>query len=317
MKAQVALCGCGKWGRNLARNFHDIGALRVVCDASEKIRSEIQSEYGDIDVVCNFEDVIIRKDIKAVIIATPAETHYDLARKALFAGKDVYLEKPMTLCSKEAEDLISIANKYSLILMVGHLLLYSSPIQWIRNYIDSGAIGKVMHISVKRAKTGKVRAHENVMWSFACHDIAAVLYLLKVNTCAKISAIGNCFVQKNIEDDTHLHLSFEDGSTSYIHSSWYWPDNERHYVILGDKKWLKYDEVTKNVTVYNKSINKDLNCIDEGCFTPEIEDYEPLKKECAHFIECIEKRIKPLSCGKNGLDVIRILEIATRNMNKK
>jgi len=314
-KIKIALCGCGKWGQNLARNFNGLDALRVICDPSEDIRNDLKSKYPNVEVSGDFAATVVRKDIHAVVIATPAETHFGLAEQALLAGKDVYLEKPMTLSVDEAEKLIALAAKQQRILMVGHLLLYSSPIQWIRNYIASGSLGKVQHISVKRAKTGKVRSHENVMWSFACHDIAAVLHLLDEREPSEIKAVGNCFVQDGVEDDTHLHLKFASGPSAYIHSSWYWPDNERHYVVLGDLQWLKFDEVANEITVYMKGIQGDLTSRDYGTFTPVFEKYQPLLKECEHFLECVDKRTTPRSCGRNGLDVVSVLENATQVMN--
>jgi predicted dehydrogenase len=310
----IALLGCGKWGQNLARDFNELDALRVICDLSENIRNDLKVQYPNVDVSGDFLTTIARDDIQAVVIATPAETHFKLAEQALIVGKDVYLEKPMTLSVEEAEKLIAMANQRQRILMVGHLLLYSSPIQWIRSYIASGSLGNVQHISVKRAKTGKVRSHENVMWSFACHDIAAVLYLLDDRKPSAIKAVGNCFVQDGVEDDTHLHLKFSERASAYIHSSWYWPDNERHYVVLGDLQWLKFDEVANEITVYNKGIKGDLTNRDLGSFKPTFETYQPLLKECEHFLECVAQRSTPRSCGRSGLDVVRILENATEVM---
>ncbi|MDA7676840.1 Gfo/Idh/MocA family oxidoreductase [bacterium] len=312
---RIALLGCGNWGKNLARNFNHLDALALVCDLSEAGRATAAEIAPGVATSADFSDAIQSNDIDAVAIATPAQTHFHLAEQALIAGKDVYLEKPMTLSVEEAEKLIDIADQRQRILMVGHLLLYSSPIQWIRSYIASGSLGKVQHISVKRAKTGKVRSHENVMWSFACHDIAAVLYLLNDRKPSEIKAVGNCFLQDGVEDDTHLHLKFSEGASAYIHSSWYWPDNERHYVVLGDLQWLKFDEVVNEITVYNKGIKGDLTNRDLGSFKPNFETYQPLMKECEHFFECLVKRSTPRSCGRNGLDVVRILENATEVMN--
>jgi predicted dehydrogenase len=315
-KPRVAVVGCGAWGQNLVRNFLALDVLGLVCDtvpdalrAASKIAP--QTEAAD-----SIDTVFSRKDIQAVALATPAQTHAALAQRALAAGKDVFVEKPMTVSASEAEDLVTSAAKLGRILMVGHILLHAPIMRKVKELVDAGEIGRIQHIAVKRAMQGKVRAHENVMWSFACHDIAAVLFLLEKEAPVAMQAIGRSFVQPSIEDDTHLHLDFGDGVSAHIHSSWYWPDNERHYVVLGDQSWLKVDEVAGKITVHRKGIKRDLSNLDNGSFDVSFEATPPLLAECRHFLECIANRTSPRSDGRNGLNVVRILEQATRCLHQ-
>ncbi len=317
VKPSIAVVGCGAWGRNLVKDFHKLGALEAICDASApNLEAALRVAPGTRSFA-TLAEVLADPAIQAVAIATPAETHAALARQALHAGKDVFVEKPMTVATADAELLVREAAAAGRILMVGHLLLHSPMVRRVKELIDEGQLGTVQHVAVKRAKQGKVRAHENVMWSFACHDIAAVLHLLDRRQPIHVQAVGRSFVQPAIEDDTHLHLRFDGGASAHIHSSWYWPDNERSYIVLGDRNWLRMDEVAGTIRLYRKGINPDLGSRDEGSQLVEFDSTQPLEAECRHFLDCIRTRNRPRSDGAQGLDVVRILEWATTLMRQE
>lgn len=311
---KVIVVGAGNWGKNLVRNFYELGALFGVAEASLELRSAIASTYPDIVTYDDFS-AALEADINALILATPAPTHYQLAMAALAAGKDVFVEKPMTLKMGEARKLAEYADKQGRILMVGHLLLYQPAITWMRDYLASGKAGEVWHVFARRLKLGKVRTQEDVWWSFAPHDISVALHLLNDPQLEEVQARGQAMLQPQIADNVHVDLSFVGGKTAHIHCSWYWPILERNTVVIAEKQMLVYDEVSQQVTVYDKGVDRDLKNRDEGSWNPEVTTSQPLQIECQHFLNCIQTRQKPLSDGWNGVAVVEILEKAREAMN--
>ncbi len=304
---QVIVVGAGNWGRNLIRNFYQLGALAGVAEVNSDLRAGICTQYPDILTYEDYQDVL-KADAQAVVLATPAPMHYELAIAALEAGKDVFVEKPMTLRAQEALRLAEYADKHSRILMVGHLLLYQPAISWMREYLASGKAGDVLHVATQRAKLGKVRTQENVWWSFAPHDISVVLDLLGNPPLKQVQASGHAMLQAGIEDNVDVDLTFEGGQTAHIHCSWYWPLNQRSTVVIASKQMLVYDEMSQTVTVHDKGIDANLNNRDEGSWAVEVAASEPLKIECEHFLYCLNTRDKPRSDGWNGVAVVEILE---------
>ena len=305
--SQVIVVGAGNWGRNLIRNFYQLGALAGVAEVNSDLRAGICTQYPDILTYEDYQDVL-KADAQAVVLATPAPMHYELAIAALEAGKDVFVEKPMTLRAQEALRLAEYADKHSRILMVGHLLLYQPAISWMREYLASGKAGDVLHVATQRAKLGKVRTQENVWWSFAPHDISVVLDLLGNPPLKQVQATGHAMLQAGIEDNVDVDLKFEGGQTAHIHCSWYWPLNQRSTVVIASKQMLVYDEMSQTVTVHDKGIDANLNNRDEGSWAVEVAASEPLKIECEHFLYCLNTGDKPRSDGWNGVAVVEILE---------
>jgi predicted dehydrogenase len=305
---KVVVVGAGNWGKNLIRNFHALGALAGVADASELLREGVAQAYPDISIYRDFSEALATPH--ALVIATPAPTHYRLAKHALEAGKDIFVEKPFTLATREATELAEYADEHEQILMVGHLLLYQPAITWMRNYLRSGEAGSVLHVHTQRTKLGKVRREENVWWSFAPHDVSVVLELLGQPTLKRVQAHGHAMLQAGIEDNVHVDLTFETGQTAHLHSSWYWPLNERRTTVITERKMLVYNEVEQTVTVHDKGIDTDLNNRDEGSFMADVTDAEPLRLECQHFLECLETRSRPRSDGWNGVAVVEVLQRA-------
>ncbi len=312
---QVIVVGGGNWGKNLIRNFYQLNTLSGIVEVDSEKQTEYQTDYPNLKIYLDYQEAL-KTDISAIVIATPAPTHYQLAKAALEAGKDVFVEKPMTLKAEQAKSLAEYADKHGRILMVGHLLLYQPAITWMREHLDTGKAGKVLHVATTRTKLGRVRKEENVWWSFAPHDISVVLHLLSNPEVKKINAQGQAILQLGIKDNVHVDLTFQQDKTAHIHCSWYHPLLQRSTVVIAEKQMLVYDEVAQTVTVFDKSIDRTtLKNIDGGSSKIDIAASEPLKLECEHFLNCIETRTKPISDGWNGVAVVEILEQAQEKLN--
>lgn len=309
---QVVVVGAGNWGKNLVRNFHALEALAGVAEANSELRSKVAHQYPDVPLFEDYFHVLDNPSVKAVVLATPAPTHYKFAQAALEAGKDVFVEKPMTLRTDEARALAEYAEQHKRVLMVGHLLLYQPAIAWIRDYLASGKAGAVSHVATQRLKLGRVRANENVWWSFAPHDISVVLDLLGSPKLEAVKAQGQCLLLQNpeVEDYVHVDLTFAGGQAAHVHCSWYWPTVQRSTVVIAEQQVLVYDEVAQTVTIHQQHIDDDLAHHDSGREVVEVAASEPLKLECQHFLDCLQTRETPRSDGWNGVAVIEILEQA-------
>ena len=303
---RIAVIGAGNWGINLVRNLSELSVLSHVVEKNSELTNQIEKDFPEAQCLENY-DSLINDEIDAVAIATPAQSHFDIASKFLEAAKDVFIEKPMTLSSKEAEGLVSIAEENDSILMVGHMLMYQPAITFIKSYLDEGHIGKIYHIHQERLKLGRVRTAENVVWSLGVHDIAVLLYLVGAAP-NKVNFSGHCGVQEDIEDDAYVHMSFENGTIAHLHSSWIWPTDSRCMRIIGSKSMLVYDEHKQSVTLHKKGIGKGLENLDQGEEVIFEGSSQPLRLEMEHFIDCIKSRKRPISDGNNGLEVIRVLE---------
>ncbi len=308
----IAVIGAGNWGRNLVRTFSGLGVLSAVAEASDELRNKLAGDYPDLSLHSDYSELLDSDDIKAVAIATPAPTHHAVAKAFLESGKDVFVEKPMTMTSVEAQDLIEIADKNDRVLMVGHLLMYQPAIEKIKSLIEEGAIGKVYTILQERKKLGRARKVENVLWSFGVHDVAVLLHLVG-EAPIKVSAVGHCGLQPDlgIEDDVYLHLNFPNGIQAHLHNSWLWPENRRCLTIVGSEGVLVYNEIEQTVKLHRQSIDPDtLEITNEGEEIVHEGAKQPLEIELAHFLNCIETRETPKSDGRSGLEVIRVLEKA-------
>jgi predicted dehydrogenase len=303
----IIVVGSGHWGKNLVRSFDQLGVLAGVVEVNPHLRESVKSQYPAIPVFEDYSEAL-KTDVSAVVIATPAPTHYALVMAALQAGKDVFVEKPVTLKAKEAAALAHYADEQGRILMVGHLLLYQPAIEWMKTYLAAGKAGKVKHISTHRLNLGKVRMEENVWWSLAPHDVSVILGLLDSPALTNVQASGQAILQPEIEDQVHVDLQFSSGQTAHIHCSWYWPYKDRKTVVIAEKQILVYDEIAQSVTIHEKRFAADLAAVDLGVQSIAIASDEPLKLECEHFIDCVALRKKPISDGWNGVAVVDILE---------
>jgi predicted dehydrogenase len=259
---------------------------------------------------------VLHSDVEGVVIATPAETHYELAHAALEAGKDVFVEKPLALTYDNGDALVKLAERNGRILMVGHVLEYHPAIIKLHQLIHDGELGKIRYISSNRLNLGKVRREENILWSFAPHDIAVILRLMH-GMPFQVSAHGGSYVQPNIADVTITHLLFDNSVRAHIHVSWLHPFKEQRLVVIGSKKMASFDDVTKHLTLYDQRVE-----VHEGEPIPikgagelvEFENAEPLRLECQAFLQAIETRKPPLTDGKSGLRVLQVLQTAQRSL---
>ena len=307
---KVAVIGTGKWGRNLARNLHEFGALGAAAGIDPASRENLAAEYPGLVIHEDYR-ALLKNDITAVAIATPAPTHYRITEDALLAGKDVFVEKPLALSAGDAVKLAELADKEGRILMVGHLLLYQPAIQWIKQYLQSGALGTVYSLHQERLNLGKARSVENALWSLGVHDIAVALHLVGAEP-ERVLISGQSMIQPAVEDDVYLHLEFPGGIRAHLHNSWLWPEKRRRLTVVGAKGILVYDELEQKVALHRKGIASDLTNRDEGSELVFDGSGAPLKIELEHYLARLEDRRTPLSDGRSGAAVIRVLEKATK-----
>ena len=305
---KIAVIGAGNWGINLVRNLRDLDALSHVVEAVPELRERAAGEAPRAEVIGDYRP-LLEAGIDAVAIATPVPTHHAIAREFLAAGVDVFVEKPMTFTVAEAQDLVDLAASEGRILMVGHLLLYQPAIHWLKEYLDAGKLGQVFSLHQERAKLGRARAAENVLWSLGVHDVAVLLHLAGAAP-GSIQFSGHCGLQEGIEDDAYLHMEFPGGVKAHLHNSWLWPENRRSLTVVGEGGMLVYDEIAQTITLHRKTIDAELNNCDRGEEVVFEGSGQPLKLEMEHFIDCIRTRQAPRSDGQNGLDVVRVLESA-------
>jgi predicted dehydrogenase len=305
---RVGVIGAGNWGQSLVRAFSYWHALAAVAEPDPTIREKLVTEYPD---AAGYQGhaPLLATDIAAVAVATPAATHHQIAKEALLAGKDVFVEKPLALSLAQARELVELAQSTGRILMVGHLLLYQPAIQWIKTYLTSGALGQLAYLSQERLKLGRVRTVENVLWSFGAHDLAVLFYLVGEGPIRTL-AVGRRFLQEQVEDDVHVHMDFSGGLKGHLHVSWLWPAPRRLLTVVGSEAMITYDELEQKVVLHRKGVGADLSAKDTGEEIVYRGDGEPLLAECRHFLECVEQRRQPLSDGESALRVIEVLETA-------
>lgn len=312
----VAVVGCGYWGKNLVRNFCEIGNLTQVCDASEEGRVRAAELAPSAAITADLEDVL-QGPVSAVVIATPARTHYKLASRALEAGKDVLVEKPLALRFEEGLELLERASGSDRILMVGHVLEYHPGVVRLRELIDNGELGIIHYIYSNRLNLGKIRREENILWSFAPHDIAVILRLVG-DLPFQVSATGGSYVQPNIPDTTVTHLLFDDGVRGHIYVSWLHPFKEQRLVVIGSRRMVSFDDVSKELILYDQRVEVGEDGpvpIKEDQGQPvDFPDDEPLRKECEAFLQAVRSREPPVTDGQSGLDVLKVLQAAQRSL---
>jgi UDP-2-acetamido-3-amino-2,3-dideoxy-glucuronate N-acetyltransferase len=317
----IAVIGAGYWGNNLVRNYRQLGVLRMVCDTNNKILNGLRENYPDVQVSSDFGEVLVDETVKAVVIALPAEYHYEYAEKALRSGKDVFVEKPLALELDHAKKLNRIALEEKRILMVGHLLRYHPAFIKLKDIIDKGALGRIQYIYSNRLSLGKIRREENALWSFAPHDISMILALCN-EMPDHVTAVGHSYLHKQLADVTTTHLSFPSGVNSHIFVSWLHPFKEQKLIVIGEKKMAVFEDTQpweKKITLYSHTIKwqKGVPMPDKG--NPEyvpVEAKEPLQEECLHFLKCIDTRETPITDGNEGYRVLEVLDRAQKSLTK-
>ena len=314
-QSKVAVVGCGSWGKNLVRNFYNLGALAMVCDMTQGGRSTARELAPQAEVVSSLA-AALHAPVAGLVIATPAETHYGLVKQALEAGKDVFVEKPLALTYEQGARLIHLAETYERILMVGHVLEYHPAVLRLYTLVQQGVLGKVHYIYSNRVSLGKVRQEENILWSFAPHDVAVILRLMG-SLPFQVAAYGGSYVQPNIADVTVTHLLFDNGVRAHIHVSWLHPFKEQRLVVVGSQQMASFDDVAKRLVLYDQRV--ELNAGEpvpiqgpgeEVCFASD----EPLRLECQAFLEALYTRCPPVTDGLSGLRVLKVLQAAQRSL---
>ena len=315
----VAVVGSGYWGKNLIRNFHQLGALRFICDKNEVLLDQFKEQYPDMETCPVLSDVLTRQEIRGLIIATPAETHFTLAREALLAGKHVFVEKPLALTEEDGQQLVELAEQNQLTLMVGHILHYHPAVIKLKELIESGELGKMQYLYSNRLNIGKIRAEENILWSFAPHDISVILMLLG-EMPETVYATGGSYLQHQIPDTTLTALDFPSGVKAHIFVSWLHPFKEQKLVVVGDKKMAVFDDVSEEkLLLYSHKIRW-LQRIPVAAKAEaqvvSVHMEEPLKAECKHFLECIAKGQSPKTDGREGLRVLQVLQASQKSLDR-
>lgn len=323
---KIGIIGCGYWGPNLIRNFVDLRGSEVVMvsDLNPQRLDRIHSTYPGVLLTENYTD-LFQQNLDAVVIATPPPTHYPIAKECLEHGLHVLVEKPLTLNSAHAKDLIRLSDEKGLVLMVGHTFEYNAAVHTLKKLMDDGELGDIYYLDSARLNLGLFQRDLNVMWDLAPHDISIILYLMGKLPLA-VSAQGTVCVVDKLHDVAYMNLIFPDNVMAHIHVSWLDPCKVRRVTVVGSKKMAVYNDVEnlEKIKIYDKGVEAPPYSNNFGEFQlsyrygdiliPNIRFTEPLKVECQHFLDCIIKHEKPCSCGEDGLNVVTILEAAQKSL---
>jgi predicted dehydrogenase len=299
--------------------------VKVCCDLDEAALRRMGSQYPGMTITTDYGALLNDPEVEAVIVTTPTPAHYELARAALLSGRHVFVEKPITLAVAEAEDLVALAQERGRVLMVGHLLMYHPAVTRLKQLVDGGELGDVYYLYTSRLNLGQVRRNENAMWSLAPHDISVALHLLGEEPEA-VAAQGLTYLQPGIPDTVFLTLRFASGRAAHVHVSWLDPHKVRRITVVGSQKMAVFDDVdsTEKLRIYDKGVQRpaydsygdSLSLRFGDISIPRIDMREPLRLECQHFIDCIINGQTPLSDGRNGVQVLRVLEAGQQSLER-
>lgn len=312
------MAGCGHWGKNLVRNFGQMGALGGVFDVAPARAEASAAAYRGVRIYSTYGEMLEDPGLDAIALATPAEQHAAMTLAALRAGKDVFVEKPMALTPESGEDMVAVAEEGKRILMVGHLLLYHPAIRKLQELCERGELGRLEYIYSNRLSMGKIRNEENALWSFAPHDISVILRLTG-QMPFQVSATGGAYLQPNIADVTVSDLLFDRGMRGHIFVSWLHPYKEQRLVVIGSKKMAVFEETRPGakLLLYDKQIARNGDALEatqsQAAPVPYAAD-EPLRRECVHFVHCVRTREKPETPGEDGVRVLQVLQSCQRSL---
>ena len=323
----IGVIGCGYWGPNLIRNFNELSdcCVRMAADLKPGRLKYIGSRYPHIQLTQNYRDLLDDPELDAVCVVTAVSSHYAIAKEAILAGKDVFVEKPMTYSVREAEELVELAQKHNKTLMAGHIFEYSPAVNKMKELITENEIGDIFYIDSSRVNLGPPASEVNAIWDLAPHDVSIILYLLGKEP-VEVSAIGPSYVRPGLEEMAYITLKFPDHVLGHIHVSWLAPCKLRRTQVMASKKVILFDDTqsVEKVKVYSEGIDtrKTANNFGEfqltyragDIFSPNLENLEPLRIECEHFVHCITNGQKPRTDGKDGLRVVKVLEAANLSM---
>ena len=322
MARNIAVVGCGYWGKNLVRNFAELGALHTVCDVDAQMLESLESLQSQVNTETNYAKLLERREIEGVVIATPAALHYSMAKEALLTGKDVFVEKPMALRVEEGKELVRLAEEKGRVLLVGHLLEYHPAIERLKKLVDRGELGKIQYIYSTRLNLGKFRTEENILWSFAPHDISVILLLLSGEMPHQISAHGGYYLHQHIADVTVTAMSFRSGVRAHIFVSWLHPYKEQKLVVVGDRKMAEFNDT--NLKGKLLLFDYEIEWVERRPVphpkkpkVVRVAAGEPLTIECRDFLECIQTRRRPKADGHKGLQVLEVLSHCQSSLEEK
>jgi UDP-2-acetamido-3-amino-2,3-dideoxy-glucuronate N-acetyltransferase len=319
---KVALIGCGYWGKNLCRNFSALGSLAQVVDPTDSGQAMAKKLAPQVPVSSVIEDALADPSVHAVALATPAETHAELAIRAMESGKDVFVEKPMALTLGDAERMRDVATREGRILMVGHLLEYHPAVLKLRELVDGNALGGINYIYSNRLNFGKVRTEENALWSFAPHDVAVILRLFGESPI-EVSATGGSYLTEGLADVTVSNLRFSNESRAHIFVSWLHPFKEQRLVVVGDQKMVIFNDLApfgEKLLLYPNTVefeDKLPVLRKEDAQFIEHDEIEPLREECLHFLDCVSTRAQPLTDAASGIENLKVLEACQSSIEQR
>jgi len=320
LAARVAVVGMGYWGKNLVRNFHELGALAAVCDSADSVEAALRAQYGGVAFRRRFEEILQDEGVSAVALATPAVTHFAMAKAALEAGKDVFVEKPLAIEVSQGEELVHLAEARGRVLMVGHILRYHPAVVKLEELIRGGVLGKIHYLYSNRLNIGKIRTEENILWSFAPHDISVILFLLGESPSRVVSQ-GGAYLSRDVFDVTMSQFGFPSGVQAHIFVSWLHPVKEQRLVVVGSEKMAVFDDATENkLILYPHRVewkNRVPTAVKAKGEVVPVSAEEPLRAECQHFLDCVRSRGTPLTDGTEGLRVLTVLDACQRSLLRR
>ena len=301
---RLAQVGLGQWGKNLARNFDQLAELVWLCDIDAERRAEAAQAYRSAQATSSFDDVLADDSVDAVVVATPVPTHFELARRALEAGKHVFVEKPPAMRGAEMEELCELAEERDRVLMPGHLLLYHPGVQKLKEIVDSGELGEVLYVYGNRQNLGTFRTNENALWSLGVHDLSVLLYLIEEEP-NEVRAHGNAFLSRGVEDVVFCYLRFPSGKMAHMHLSWLDPHKIRRITVVGNERMAVFDDMERErkITVYDNWRTRT-----GDVYSPTVDATEPLRRECEHFLRLVSGEGEPHKVARDAIPVVRALD---------
>ena len=326
-KLNLGMVGLGYWGPNLLRNFTQLDGCRVkvCCDLDEDVLKRLKIQYPDIETTNDYTSLLNNPEIQAIVLAVSAVKHYELAKLAILHNKHVFVEKPLTLNVPHAKELVQLAQQYKVKLMVGHLMEYHPAIEKLKQMIQNQELGDIYYLYSQRVNLGRIRKDENALWSLAPHDISIIMYLLESDPI-NVSARGQSYLQKDVEDVVFLNMLFPDKIMAHVQLSWLDPHKIRRTTIVGSKKMAVFDDMDQSemIRIYDKGVSnpsygsfgESLSLRFGDVTIPYVKMIEPLRLECQHFIDCIKNDKQPRSDGMDGLRVVKVLQAAQESLDK-